>query len=210
LETLKENFGRLMTRRVLRRLLDAFVTVSDPARAESNRRVLEEFVPERVPLDLLQSVLRLLLEEQVSVRNLPLILEAIAEGRALGGPEAVAEHVRRRLGFQLVAELREPDGALPIIQLSQDWETLFRQHETQSDGGVSDVALPPAEFNRLAKAVGDKAADAARAGRRAVVATSTRRRRFVRTVLAAKGLSNPVLSYEEIGADAKPALIGVA
>jgi flagellar biosynthesis protein FlhA len=210
LETLKDNFGRLMTRRVLRRLLDAFVTVSDPVRAESNRRVLDEFVPERVPLDLLQSVLRLLLEEQVSVRNLPLILEAIAEGRALGGPEAVAEHVRRRLGFQLVAELREADGALPIIQLSQDWETLFRQHETQAEGGVSDVALPPAEFNRLAKSVGEKAADAARAGRRAVVATSTRRRRFVRTVLAAKGLSNPVLSYEEIGADAKPALIGVA
>ncbi len=210
LETLKDNFGRLMTRRVLRRLLDAFVNVTDPARAESNRRVLDEFVPDRVPVELLQSVLRLLLEEQVSVRNLPLILEAVAEGRSLGGAEAVAEHVRRRLGFQLVAELKEADGALPIIQLSQDWETLFRQHETAADGGVSDVALPPAEFNRLAKAVGDRAAEAARLGRRAVVATSVRRRRFVRTVLAAKGVTNPVLSYEEIGADARPALVGVA
>jgi flagellar biosynthesis protein FlhA len=210
LETLKDNFGRLLTRRVLRRLLDAFVNVSDPARAESNRRVLDEFVPDRVPVELLQSVLRLLLEEQVSVRNLPLILEAVAEGRSLGGAEAVTEHVRRRLGFQLVAELREADGALPIIQLSQDWETLFRQHETPAEGGVSDVALPPAEFNRLARAVGDQAADAARHGRRAVIATSTRRRRFVRTVLAAKGLTNPVLSYEEIGAEAKPALVGVA
>jgi flagellar biosynthesis protein FlhA len=210
LETLKENFGRLMTRRVLRRLLDEFVGVSDPARAESNRRILDEFVPDRVPVDLLQAVLRLLLEEQVSVRNLPLILEAVAEGRSLGGPEAVAEHVRRRLGFQLVAELREVDGALPLVQLGAEWEDLFQRHELPVENGLTDVALPPNDFNRLAKSVGEKLAEAARQGRRAVIATSTKRRRFVRTVLHAKGLPNPVLSYEEIGADARPALVGVA
>ena len=210
LETLKDNFGRLMTRRVLRRLLDAFVAVSDPARAEANKRILDEFIPDRVTVDLLQSVLRLLLEEQVSVRNLPLILEAIAEGRGLGAPEAVAEHVRRRLGFQIVAELKEGDGALPLVQLGPEWETLFQAHEAEGPAGVADVALPPQEFNRLARAVGEKLAEAARQGRRAAVAVSTRRRRFVRTVLHAKGMANPVLSYDEIGADVKPALVGVA
>ncbi|MGF1659012.1 MAG: flagellar biosynthesis protein FlhA [Rubrimonas sp.] len=210
LETIKDNFGRLFSRRVLRRLLEEFVTVSDPIRAEANRRILDEFVPDKVPVDLLQGVLRLLLEEQVSVRNLPLILEAIAEGRAYGAAENVVEHVRRRLGFQLVAELREADGALPLVQLGPEWEALFQTHESPGEGGTHDVALPPAEFNRLAKAVADKVAEAARSGRRAVVATSTRRRRFVRTVLSAKGLSNPVLSYEEIGSDVKPALVGVA
>jgi flagellar biosynthesis protein FlhA len=35
------------------------------------------------------------------------------------------------------------------------------------------------------------------------------RRRFVRTVLAAKGISNPVLSFEEIGTDARPSLVGL-
>jgi flagellar biosynthesis protein FlhA len=210
LETLKENFGRLMSRRVLRRLLDEFVSTTDSARAEANRRILDEFIPDRVPVDLLQSVLRLLLEEQVSVRNLPLILEAIAEGRTLGGPEAVCEHVRRRLGFQLVAELREPDGSLPIVQLGPDWEPIFREHEIGSEGGIVEVALPPAEFNRLAQSVAEKVAAAAQNGRRAVIATSVRRRRFVRTVLHARGLSNPVLSFEEIGTDAQPAMLGVA
>lgn len=210
LETVKENFGRLMSRRVLRRLLDEFVTTSDPVRAEANRRILDEFLPDRVPVDLLQSVLRLLLEEQVSVRNLPLILEAIAEGRAQGSAEAVTEHVRRRLGFQLVAELREPDGVLPLIQLGPEWEAIFRQHEVGSDGGIAEVALPPTEFNRLARSVAEKVADAAQQGRRAVIATSTRRRRFVRTVLHARGLTNAVLSFEEIGTDAKPAMLGVA
>ena len=210
LETLKENFGRLMTRRTMRRLFDEFVGVSEKARADANRKVLEEFVPEKAPLELVQAVLRLLLEEQVSIRNLPLILEAVAEGRGYGAPEAVVEHVRRRLGFQLVAELRDEDGALPMVQLGPEWEALFARHESPMEGGGVDVALPPEEFNRLARTVGEKLADAARQGRRAVIATSARRRRFIRTVLQAKGLPNPVLSYDEIGADARPALVGVA
>ena len=41
------------------------------------------------------------------------------------------------------------------------------------------------------------------------IVTSVKRRRFLRTVLAAKGILNPVLSYEELGTDAKPALLGL-
>ncbi|MDZ4095826.1 MAG: flagellar biosynthesis protein FlhA, partial [Paracoccaceae bacterium] len=88
LEVMKSNLARLLTLRGLRRLLDEFVNLTDSARAEANRRLLEELVPEKVPVDLLLAVLRLLLEERVSIRNLPLILEAIAEARGLGGPEA--------------------------------------------------------------------------------------------------------------------------
>ena len=79
LEIVKANFGRLFTRRSLRKLLDEFTSLSDPKRAEANRKMLDEFVPEKVTIDTLQAVLRLLLEERVSIRNLPLILEAIAE-----------------------------------------------------------------------------------------------------------------------------------
>jgi len=39
--------------------------------------------------------------------------------------------------------------------------------------------------------------------------TSTLRRRFLRTVIGAKGLSAPVLSYEEIGTEARPAMVGL-
>ncbi|MDR0809954.1 MAG: flagellar biosynthesis protein FlhA, partial [Gemmobacter sp.] len=74
LEVLRGNLSRLLTLKGLRRLLDEFVAVSDPQRAEANRRLLDELVPDRVPVDLLLSVLRLLLEERVSIRNLPLIL----------------------------------------------------------------------------------------------------------------------------------------
>lgn len=210
LETIKENFSRLFSRRALRKLLEEFVTVSDVGRAEANRRILDEFIPDKVSHDLLQQILRLLLEERVSVRNLPLILEAVAEARPVfNSPEPIAEHVRRRLGFQLVAEVAEKDGAVPLIQLSPDWEALFQKHETGEGEGV-DVALPPSEFNRFAASVAEKIARAGAEGRYPAVVTSARRRRFVRTVLSAKGVRNPVLSFEEIGARVKPAILGMA
>ena len=75
--------------------------------------------------------------------------------------------------------------------------------------GRGDVALPPDEFNRLAEGISDKLGEAAATGAYAALVTTTRRRRFLRTVLAAKGILNPVLSFEEIGIDAKPALVGL-
>ncbi len=211
LEVIKQNFARLFSRRALRKLLDEFVSVTDPARAEANRRVLDELVPDKVPVDILHAVLRLLLDERVSIRNLPLIMESIAEVTGyLKGIEAISEHVRHRLGFQIVAELQEEDGALPLIQLNSDWEDLFQQHQIEGESGAVDVALPPDEFNRLAEAVAEKVAKAGENGRYPAIVTSTRRRRFLHTVLTSKGIRNPVFSFEEIGANSKPALVGVA
>jgi flagellar biosynthesis protein FlhA len=211
LEIVKSNFGKLFTRRSLRKLLDEFVSLTDTKRAEANRRMLDEFVPDKVPVDLLQSVLRLLLEERVSIRNLPLIFEAIAEANGPhASPEVVCEHVRHRLGFQLVAGLTEADGALPLIQLAPAWEEAFQKYQLPDGSGIIDVALPPAEFNRLASSVAEKIAHAGTQGRYPAVVTSTKRRRFLHTVLLAKGIRNPVLSFEEIGAGAKPAVLGLA
>jgi flagellar biosynthesis protein FlhA len=211
LEIVKSHFGRLFNRRALRKLLDEFVSLSDPRRAEANRKMLEEFIPDKVPIDTLQAVLRLLLDERVSIRNLPLILEAIAEAHAPNAsPEVLCEQVRHRLGFQLVAEIQEADGALPLIQLNPSWEELFQSYQLPEGSGIVDVALPPAEFNRLASSVAERIAHAGSQGRYPAVVTSTKRRRFLHTVLAAKGIRNPVFSFEEIGTGARPAVLGLA
>ncbi len=212
LETIKRSFAKLTTRRAVRRMLSEFTNVSDPDRAAANQRLIDEFIPDQVPVELFQTVARLLLDERVSVRNIPLILEAIAEVRHLAKePEKVTEHVRHKLAFQIVAPLLEPDGALPLVQLAPNWEETFREHEQpHADGGGGDIALPPSEFNRLAGSVSKLLTDAAKVGRYAAVVTSTPRRRFVRTVLAAKGIENPVLAFEEVALNATPALIGSA
>jgi flagellar biosynthesis protein FlhA len=208
LEVLKANLSRLLTLRGLRRLLDEFVRLSDPARAEANRRLLDELIPEKVPVDLLHAVLRLLLDERVSIRNLPLILEAVAEARNLGTPEAICEHVRQRLGFQIIAELKRPDGSVPLLQLAPDWEKTFSAYQIDGDRGLRDVALPPDLFAKLANGLTERVNRAAETGVYPALVTSVTRRRFLRTVVQAKGLQVPVVSYEEIGTDARPALLG--
>ncbi|MBK5934075.1 flagellar biosynthesis protein FlhA [Rhodovulum imhoffii] len=209
LEVIQQNFARLMTHKTLRRLLDELTNLSDAGRAAANRRLIDELIPEKVPFDLLLSILRLLLEERVSVRNMPLILEAIAEIRhTIPAPAAICEHVRQRLAFQLVAEYRREDGTIPLVQLAPEWEKRFTDHQVNGDYGQIDVALSPDQFNHLASAVAAALSEAEKGGVAAVVATPARRRRFLKTVLSAKGISNPVLSFEEIGMLARPALVG--
>ncbi|MCU0802489.1 MAG: flagellar biosynthesis protein FlhA [Rhodobacteraceae bacterium] len=208
LEVIKGNLSRLLSLRGLRRLLDEFVSLSDPLRAAANRRLLEDLVPDKVPMELLLSVLRLLLEERVSIRNLPLILEAVSEARSFGAPEVICEHVRQRLSFQITVDLLRHDGTLPLIQLAPEWEKTFATYQIDTERGLRDVALPPDQFSRLANGLAERINRAAETGTFPAIITSTMRRRFLRTVLAAKGLTTPVLSYDELGADHRPAIIG--
>ncbi|WP_415922551.1 flagellar biosynthesis protein FlhA [Tateyamaria sp. SN6-1] len=209
LEVVKKNFSRLLSLKSLRKLLAEMTNISDPTRAEANRKLLDELIPDKVPIDVLHAVLRLLLDEQVSIRNLPLILEATAEARAHNAqPEAICEHVRQRLGFQLVAEIKRQDGSLPLVQLAPEWEDVFSNYQVDADRGL-DIALPPDMFNRLATNVSERLKDASEQGVYPAIVTNGRRRRFLKTLMRAKGMTNPVLSFEEIGIDAKPALVGV-
>lgn len=210
LEVIKQNFARLLTLKSLRRLLGEMTRLTDPDRAEANRKLIDELIPDKVPIDVLHSVLRLLLEERVSIRNLSLIMEAVAEARLQSTqPEAICEYVRQRLGFQLVGEMRRPDGTIPLVQLAPEWEDLFLSYQVEVKPGNIDIALPPAEFSKLAEGVAARVDEAAEKGLFPAVVTSTRRRRFLRTIMRARGITNPVLSFEEIGLEAQPSLVGV-
>jgi len=211
LEIIQDNFTKLLTRRSLRATLETFKNVSDEERGESNKKILEEFLPDKVPLELLQGVLRLLLEERVSIRNIPLILETISEARAsLNTTEQIADFVRNRMSYQFVPKLRDETGRLPIVQIGPEWEQKFRSNETADESGRRDIALPPDEFNNLANSVRLHLDKAAKQGAYAVIATSSKRRRFIRSVMKAKNIRNPVISYEEIATNERPSIMGVA
>nr|WP_302479178.1 flagellar biosynthesis protein FlhA [Ruegeria arenilitoris] len=209
LEIIKQNFARLLTLKSLRRLLSEMTRLSDPVRAEANRKLLDELIPDKVPIDTLHAVLRLLLEEKVSIRNMALILESVAEARlTTTQPEGICELVRQKLGFQLVADMKRGDGSIPLIQLAPEWEDTFASYQIDAPNAGLDVALPPNLFNKLADGVVETVSQSADHGLFPAVVTSTRRRRLLRTILQARGIANPVLSFEEIGLEARPSLVG--
>jgi flagellar biosynthesis protein FlhA len=208
LEVIKANFPRLFDLKGMTRLLDAFTRVSSPEKAAANRRLLDELVPAKVPHETLLAVLRHLLSERVSIRNLPVILETIAAHRDAGQtPEDLGEIVRQRLAEQITAELRRPDGTVPLVQLAPAWEELFMRHQADGIGPGGAVALPPDAFRALATGLAEGIGRASEGGALPAVVTSARRRRFVQSIVAARGLSNPVIAYEEIGRNAVPAIV---
>ncbi|MEM9909179.1 MAG: flagellar biosynthesis protein FlhA [Pseudomonadota bacterium] len=210
LEVIKKNLSRLLTMKSMRRLLDEMVNLSDEKRGEENRKFLDEMIPDRVPTDILHAVLRLLLVEQVSIRNIPLIIEATAEARQTSNhPEVICEYVRQRLGFQLTSSLQRNDGSLPLLQLDPKWEEVFSRYQIESDRGRLDIALPPELFNSLAASINNEVNRIGDQGITPALVTSTPRRRFLKTVLSAKNITIPVLSFEEIEVDANPSLVGV-
>lgn len=210
LEVVKQNLSRLLNQRTLRRLLDEFGNLSDPIRNKANKRLLDDLIPDKVQIETLLQVLRLLLDEQVSIRNLALILETLAEGRgSFGTAESLCEFVRQKLGAELIRDLRRDDGTVPLLQLAPEWEEIFQNYQIETDGGRQDVALPPEEFGRLATAISGKLKQVSETGTFPALITSMRRRRFLHSIMASKGISAPVLSFEEVSRDIKPSVVGM-
>ena len=209
LEIIKDNFSRLLTVRSVRRLIDERRRHPDASKADEYSRIFDEYIPDKVPIDCLHAVLRLLLDERVSIRNIELIIEAIGEVRPhTVSPDMICEHVRQRLGFQIVSELKREDGSIPLLQLADEWEDTFQNYQVEGDRGVN-VALPPDLFTHLTSQLTGKLSDAENITVKTAIICNSRRRRFLRTVLKAKGLKNPVLSYEELGVDARPVIVGI-
>lgn len=209
LEVVKSNLDKLLTRRCLNSILFEMRNASDSQTAAENSRVIDDIIPEKVPFELFHSVLRLLLSEHVSIRNIPLILEAIAEARTLTTqPEQICEHVRQRLAFQIVSQIPISGEDFPVLQLSPEWEDIFSTHEVD-DGKAISVALPPEAFSSLLTSMKSSVATLQEDVNRAAIVVNRRRRRFVRDVVRASGLPNPVLSFDELGLSTKSKLVGM-
>lgn len=208
IEVLKRNFSRLLSLRALRRLLEELTNLSDHQRASANQKLFDDLVPDKVPYDQLLTILRALLDEHVSIRNLPLILETISEAgkRPI---DLIVETVRQKLGFQIISALKREDGTIPLVQLAPEWEDTFNSYQVDTDAGFPDVALPPDIFHSLTDSIAENISSIHDKGISPALVTSTKRRRFINGLVRAKGLKCSVISFEEIGFDAKPALVGV-
>lgn len=211
LESVQNGFDRLMSRRALRKALDCFVDLSDEGRGIANKKLLDEFLPDKVTYETLQWVMRGLLAEKISIRNIPLILEAIVEHQVRAANiDELVEAVRRSISFQFLQGYKSEDGTLPLVQLSPKWDELIKERMTPKGEGDLPSNLTAEEFKKLGDEVQEALNKAAIAGHYAAVAVSAARRRIVRDVLRSRGINNPVIAFEEIVPGSRPAMLAVA
>jgi len=109
-ELVRQYAHELLTRQETKRLLDAL--------AETQPKLVDELVPRLLSLGEVQRVLQQLLREQVTIRDLTTILEALLETAAVNkNPVALVEACRQAMSRSLVAPLLGEDRKLKVLTL---------------------------------------------------------------------------------------------
>lgn len=189
-EIIKAEAPELLSYAETKKLIDALPS--------KHRNLVSDLIPSVVTVTSVQRVLQALLAEKVSVRDLPTILEAIAEAAPQSQNTGhLVEHVRARLARQICGALKGPDGAAPIVTLSSDWETAFADALIGEHGG-RQLAMAPSKLQEFVAVALSKLENAAQDGYAAAIVTSATVRPFVRSVLERVRPQTWVLSQNEI------------
>lgn len=206
MEVVKANLPALLTLGAMQRQIEELKTLSDPARADRNRRYFDAMIPDKVAPETLLAVLRALLEERVSIRNLPLIVDAMAEFRSIEQIETVYELVRKRLRGQITQQYSDAAGSIWALQLHPAWEAEFVRAD-QETGRAGGGAMTPALSRKLLDAT-RRALATAEPALQTVLIAPDHRRRMLRAVLGSNAIALPVLGLEEIDPSAELRLVG--
>jgi flagellar biosynthesis protein FlhA len=190
-EVIHNNLAQLLSYKDMRALLDRL----EP----EYKRLVDELCPSQISYSGIQAVLKLLLAERVSIRNLSLILEAIAEvAPHVRRSEQIVEHVRVRLAQQICGEIQD-QGVLRVLRIGNRWDMVFHQSlKRDAKGEVVEFDIDPRLMEQFA-------AEASAAIRKRMedkhvfaLVTTAETRTYVRMIIERMFPTLPVLSQLEI------------
>ena len=190
-ELVRENVAELLSHAETQKLLDEL--------PREQQKLVADLIPSQITVGGIQRVLQSLLSERVSVRDLSTILEGVQEacGATVRSIPAIVAHVRIRLARQISDSHVGPQGFIPLITLSPEWETAFMEALT---GPPEDrqLAMAPSKLQAFMQALRTAFDTAAAAGEAPVLLTSGAIRGHVRAIVERFRPGTPVLSQMEI------------
>ena len=200
-EVVRNNLAQLLTYKDTRALLERL----DP----EYKRLIEDMVPSQISYSGLQAVFKLLLAERISIRNLHLILEAIAEiAPHARRSEHVAEHVRMRIAQQICGDFAD-NGVLKVLRLGNRWDLAFHQSiKRDGKGEIIEFDADPRLVEQFAEDVSVAVRKAAASGDTAVLVAPPDVRPYVRMITERMFPTLPVLSHVEIARGAEVMSLG--
>lgn len=199
-EIIKDNLAEMLSYAQTQKLLAEL--------DEDYQKLLGELVPSKISTAGIQRILQALLAERISIRDLPLILEAM--GEALGHSQTilvVTEHVRSRLARQISDAHTGPGGYVPLLTLSAAWEEAFSS-ALVGQGEQRQLAMGPSQLQDFIKAMRDAFERQAMRGELPVLITSPSIRPYVRSIVERFRPSTVVLSQNEIFPKARVRTLG--
>ncbi len=191
-ETLKSVAHLLLGRQDVQTLIDHT--------KETQPALVAELLPDLVNLGVIQRVLQNLLRENVSILNLPLILECIGDFAAVTkNPDDLSELVRRRLGLYFIPEYECRPGVVKAFTFDPRLEQLLagKIHRTPSDVGLS---LDPATAHHLLNEINKRVGEFAQQGSAPCLVVSTEIRLPVKRFFESSVPRLMVFAFQELPA----------
>jgi flagellar biosynthesis protein FlhA len=144
-ETIRSFLPDLLSRQQVKEMVDQV--------AQSSPRLVEDLVPKLVSLGEIQRVLRQLLRERVPVKDLPTILESIADAAMVTkDPDAITEAVRGAIGRAICRPYQTEKGELPVIGVAPVLEERLLASLVRTDHGAV-LALDPQQAQNIASRI---------------------------------------------------------
>jgi flagellar biosynthesis protein FlhA len=198
-ELVKDNIADMLSYTEVQKLLNEVHTDSS--------KLVAEIIPSRISISGVQRILQNLLGEGVSIRDVPTILEGIAEAAPITtNLTQITEHVRARLARQISAT-QSREGAIPIVTLSPEWDAAFAEN-IMGQGDERHLAMAPSQLQGFIAAVRDTYDRMASSGEIPCLLTNPTIRPFVRSVIERVRPATVVLSQNEIHARARVRALG--
>ncbi|WP_422058462.1 flagellar biosynthesis protein FlhA [Sphingomonas sp.] len=198
-ELVKDNIADMLSYTEVQKLLNEVHTDSS--------KLVAEIIPSRISISGVQRILQNLLGEGVSIRDVPTILEGIAEAAPITtNLTQITEHVRARLARQISAT-QSREGSIPIVTLSPEWDAAFAEN-IMGQGDERHLAMPPSMLQGFIAAVRDTYDRMANSGEIPCLLTNPTIRPFVRSVIERVRPATVVLSQNEIHARARVRALG--
>ncbi|MFA5583424.1 MAG: flagellar biosynthesis protein FlhA [Bacteriovoracaceae bacterium] len=189
-EVLKANMSELLGRQELVRLIDNF--------KEDYPKIVNDLIPDIMPLGTVLKVMQNLLKEGVSVRDLRTILETLGEwGTSTKDPDALTEYVRQSLYRTITEKIRSSQGDVPLFTLDRSIEETVARSIIHTEGGTQ-LNLDPKITQSILASLNEKIEEATSQGEKMVILCSpVIRRHFKR--LTEKFIPNMiVVSHNEL------------
>ena len=151
-----------------------------------------------LPIQKITEVFKRLVQEEISIRNLRVILQNLIEwGQKEKDVVLLVEYTRIGLKRYISYKYSGGQNILAAYLLDQDVEDVIRKAIRQTSGG-SYLALDPQTMNRILEAIRHEVGDLATAMKRPVLLTSMDIRRYLKKMVEQQFPALPVLSYQEL------------
>lgn len=165
---------------------------------DKNPTLVSELLPELVNVGIIQRTLQNLLRERISIKNLTLILETIADmGGLTKNPDDLSEQARKRLGMYFIKEYEVESNKLlaMTIEPSLEQSLISRVKRSQFDIGL---IMDPSITENIIKEIEPKITEMTESGLTPIIVTTSELRLAFRRFMEPSYPQLVVLAYQEL------------